>query len=108
MALAVPLPVITPANPGAQLEHEETATLPADVVQTPGGHAEQLDAFAAAYEQGEHMAQPAALSVPPFTTAPANPGEQMLQAATDTLAVAKEAVENPMGHGVQVAAPPDE
>lgn len=72
----------------------------------PGGHAEQLDALAAAYEHVEHVAQPAALGVPPFTTAPANPGAQMLQAATDALAMV--AVQIPVGHTVQLAAPPAE
>jgi hypothetical protein len=67
--------------PAAQLEHDEA----------PAG-----ENWPAA-----HMAQPAALMVPPFVTVPAKPGAQTVQADARLLPTEEPAVVMPKGHGMQ-------
>ena len=55
MALAVPPLVTVPAEPGAQIEHADTADEPTFVEKIPAGHV---------------MEQPAAFVVPPLVTVP--------------------------------------
>jgi hypothetical protein len=68
-AFTVPLPVITPAKPGAQKVQKLTLVLlvSAFVVVMPAGQDVQLGASAAEYvpaAQGVHVSEPAAAKVP--------------------------------------------
>jgi hypothetical protein len=71
----------------------------------PVGSGEQAAAPASEKVPAPHAAQPAAESVPGLVTAPAKPGAQMVQAATEVLLVCEAVVEMPAGHCVQLGAP---
>ena len=91
-ALAVPGLVTEPAKPGAQTAQAATEGLPGPVVEMPGGHEVQLAAFARENVPAAQATHPRALAVPGLSTAPTNPGAQMLQADTDVIPVAELAV----------------
>ena len=68
-----------------------------------GGSAEQFEAPAPEYVPDGQIEQPAAASVPGLVTAPAQPGAQIVQAATEVLPVCEPVVYVPVGQAVHVA-----
>ena len=94
MQLGAPAYENVPAGQAVQAVETAAAKEPAgQVAQTPApgpaalpaGQSEHDVAPAGAYVPARHLVQPAALDVPPFVTAPAKPGAQMVQLTTEAL-----------------------